>query len=805
MFNNYIKFVYRNLVKHLSYSLINIFGLSIGIASCILIMGYIGYELSYDSYHKNASNIYRIASIQSIDNRLSELATCPAPVGPTMKKDFPEVVDAVRFMPTVQRMFKFEDKQFFQSKVLYADQSIFNIFSFELVEGDPESALIVPFTMVITENAAKKYFGEDSPLGKIMVWDTRFEYTITGVVKDLPSNLHFDFEVLASFSTLIKYDARIGSSWTSWGFNTYLLLEKNTRKSSFENKIKDFNKQYLEPILDPQGIELQTYLQPLKSIHLHSNLQNELGENSDIKIIYVFSAIGIIILLLACINFINLTTARSTGRMKEVGMRKVIGAGRYKIASQFLSESFIFTIFSSLLGILIVIIALPYFNNIAGREISLEYFNLKWLIPAIIGIIIFVGIIAGSYPAFIISAFKPILTLKGIYRKSKRGLLFRSALILFQFVISITLIIGTLIIYKQQKYFQNKELGFNKENMIVAAVHNDFLRNRLETFKDELLKIPGVNSVCGSSMVPGDIYLFNIGTYPEGYSRDKVFQMDNYLVDADYFNTYEIQIVKGRSFIKNSINDISNSVMINETAANRLDWEAPIGKNIRFSPDDTSSNPLTVIGVYKDIHHKSLYSVIEPTFIQHVKTEGPISNRARRLSISIDPVEVQNTIEIIRQKWSAFFPDHPFYYFFLKETFESYHNSEKKLGTIFRSFSILAIIIACLGLFGLASYTAEQRTKEIGIRKVLGSSSANVIFMLCRQFLRLVLIANIISWPITYMLINKWLRNFAYPVEQSLFIYLITALLSVTLAFLTIIYHSFKASRANPAETLKYE
>lgn len=805
MIKNYIKVVYRILVKNLSYSLINIFGLSVGIASCLLILGYIGYELSFDKFHKNASNIYRIASIQSNENRISEFASCPAPVGPTMKRDFPEVVDAVRFMPTVQRMFKYEDKSFFQSKVLYADQSIFNVFSFELVEGDPESALTVPFTMIITENAAKKYFGDDSPVGKVMVWDTRFQYTITGVVKNLPSNLHFDFEVLASFSTLIKYDARIGSSWTSWGFNTYLLLENNVNIESFENKIKDFNKEYLEPILEPQGIELTTYLQALTSIHLFSSLQNELGDNSGIKVIFVFLTIGIIILIIACINFINLTTARSAERMKEVGIRKVLGAERNKIARQFWSESFIFILFSTFLGIIIAIIVLPYFNNIAAREISFEYLNLRLLIPSIIGILIFVGILAVFYPAFMISAFKPINSLKGIYRKRSGSLIFHSVLIVFQFIISISLIIGTLLIFKQQKYLQNKELGFNKENLIVAAVHNDFLRTRLETFKDELLKIPGVESACGSSMVPGDAYLFNVGTYPEDYSRDNIFQMDNYLVDADYYKTLEILIVKGRSFLKGSINDISNSVMINETAANRLGWKDPVGKKIWFSPVDSSSTPLTVIGVYEDIHHSSLYSVIEPTIIQHTKIEGPISNRARRLSIRINQDNIQSTINNIKEKWTEFFPEHPFYYFFLKETFESYHNSEKKLGTIFRSFSILAIIIACMGLFGLASYMAEQRTKEIGIRKTLGSDTKSIILLLCNKFIKLILLANIISWPICYMLINIWLKNFSYAVKPGVSIFLFSGMISIILSIITVSYQTLKAARSNPIRTLRYE
>ncbi|MFC2128902.1 ABC transporter permease, partial [Bacteroidota bacterium] len=395
--------------------------------------------------------------------------------------------------------------------------------------------------------------------------------------------------------------------------------------------------------------------------------------------------------------------------------------------------------------------------------------------------------------------------LKGIIRKSSVGTILRSGLIIFQFIISIILILGTLMIFKQQKYLENKDLGFNKENILVTAVHNDYARTRLETFKDELIKINEVKNATGSSMVPGDPYLFVIGTYPQGFSRDNVFQMDNYLVDSDYFDTYEIKIVKGRGFLPDNINDISNSILINETAANRLNWDEPVGKSILLSTSDSTAKPLNIVGVYKDIHHRSLYSVIEPTFIQHVKTSGPISNRARRFSIRIDSDNIPETIEKIKQKWTEFFPDHPFYYFFLKETYDGYHNSEQKLGALLRSFSILAIIIASLGLFGLASYISEQRTKEIGIRKAVGSNVSNIIILLCTQFIRLVLIANIISWPIAYLFIKKWLQNFVYHVDQEIDIYLLTILLSVLLALITVGSQSLKASRLNPSDTLRYE
>lgn len=803
MFKNYLKIAYRNLVKHKSYSLLNIFGLSLGITCCILIFAYIGYELSYDGYHKNADNIFRIVSRRSVSGQTSELAISPAPVGPTMVEELPEVVDAVRFSPTVKRVFAYQDRTFFEEGVLYVDQSVFNVFSFELIEGDPETALEVPFTMVFTEKTAQKYFGDKSPVGKNIKWDNKFNYRVTGVVKDPPPNSHFTFNALASFSTFIKYDPRIGS-WNGGNFQTYLLLEENTDLEKFEQKMKGFHEKYLGPALKERGIELEAYLQPLKSIHLHSHVQYELGDNSDIRLIYAFWAIAVIILLIACINFMNLATARSAGRAKEVGMRKVLGAQRTKLIVQFLGESFVFAVLSLGLAVLLAQAFFPYFSGLADKAISLDSFDAPYLYAVLAAVVLFVGFLAGSYPAFYLSAFKPISALRGHVPEGSKSSRFRSILVVFQFALSIILIICTIIVFNQHEYMQKKNLGFNKKNLLAVAIQNDEVRIGLESFKQELLNINGVENGGLSSMVPGEMYLFSIGTYPEGYARDQTVRMDNFLVDYGFLDTFEIEVVKGRGFSKEITTDFTDAVMINETAARNFGWDDPLGKTIEI-PSDGGLARKIVIGVFKDIHQRSLYSVVEPTVIQYIGTEGAIENRARRLTLRLSSGDLAETMAKIEQKWKETFPNHPYYSFFIDEFFDGQHRAEERLGSIFRTFSLLAIIIGCLGLFGLASFTAEQRTKEIGIRKVLGSSVSSIVVLLCRKFFLLLLIANVFAWPVAFFAMKKWLQNFPYPVGIGIGTFVITALFAFGIALFTVGYQSFKAARANPVDTLRYE
>ena len=803
MLKNIIKIAYRNLIKQKSYSIINIFGLSLGITCSILIFAYIGYELSYDTYHKNGDNIYRIVSKQVISGKSTESARSPAPVGPTLVEDFPEVINAVRFSPTVKRAFNYEDRHFFQEHVFYADRSVFDVFSFELIKGDPKTALELPFTMVITESTAKKYFGEKNPMGEFINWDNKFDYQVTGVVKDPPPNSHFTFTVLASFSTFIKYDPRIGS-WRGGQFPTYLLLRKNSDYKKLEYKIREFNDKYLGSMLKEIGAELDTYLQPLTSIHLRSHLVSELGVNGDIKIIYAFSAIAVVILLIACINFMNLSTARSIRRAKEVGMRKVLGAEKRNLILQFLGESFIYTILSSLLAAGAARLIIPYFKTLSGVELSIGYDHIPIQLAVLAGIVIFTGLAAGSYPAFFLSSIRPITALKSNLPTGTHSSRFRSALVAFQFVLTTILIISTFIIFNQHKYMQDKDLGFNKKDILVIAIQNDEVRSGIESFKNELLTLNGVVSAGTSSMVPGEIYLFNFGVYPEGFVRDQVFLMDNFLVDYSFLDTFEIDVVLGRGFSRQISSDFEEAVMINETAARVFEWSNPIGKTIEIPIDDHMVRK-RIIGVFQDIHQRSLYSLVNPTFIQYIGTKGPIENRARRLSLRLEKKDLAATMALIEQKWKKTFPNHPYYSFFLDDFFDSQHRAEANLGSLFRAFSILAVFIAGLGLFGLASFMAEQRTKEIGIRKVLGSPVTSLVMLLCRKFFFLVGVANIIAWPIAFYIMNSWLHNFPYPASIRMNIFIISGVMTLLIAVLSVGHQALRAAQKNPVESLRFE
>ncbi len=809
MVKHFLKITLRNFIRHPSYSLINLTGLFVGLTCCILILAFVEYEFSFDRYHKHAENIYRILSETTINGVSSESATCPVRFAPTLVNDFPEVKQAARITPTVRRSFIYEDKRFFESDVYYADQAIFDVFSFEFIEGDPTTALEAPYTMVLTENTARKYFGEANPVGKIMNWDNKSDYAITGVVRDPPPNSHFRFTVLASFNTFFSYDPRLAEYWWGWNVPTYLLLQEGTDYKSFEKKFAAFNEKYLGEVLETRGIIMTNRLEPLKKIHLYSSVSGGLGGTGNIKVVYAFLSIATIILLIACINFINMTTSRFTSRAKEVGIKKIMGAGRRLLIVQFFSESAIYGFLALVIAMFLARLLLPFFNNLSEREIALNYIGLPWLTITLVTLLVLVTAISGFYPSLFLSGFSPIKVLKGRIIPGGETVFLRSALVVFQFTVSIFLIIFTFIILDQQRYLRNKELGFEKDNVLVVALQNESVRFSLESFKEELSKINGVLGTGATSMVPGEMYLFNTTIYPEGFTADQTITIQNFLVDYGYFDAIGIEMVRGRGFSADITTDHSNGIVINESAAKAFQWEDPIGKKVNvvssLENNQTQTTQWEIIGVCKDFHNRSLYSVISPLFINYISNEGPIENRPRRLIVMLDGNDVINTVARIEEKWEEFFPEIPFYSFFLDEFYDSQHRAEERLGKIFTIFSLLAIFIACLGLFGLAAYTTEQRTKEIGIRKVVGSTARAVIILLSRNYLRLIGVSNIIAWPVAFLIIRKWLQNYPYGTELSLIPFIITTLVTLLLAFVTVIYQSGKAALINPAETLKYE
>ncbi len=685
---------------------------------------------------------------------------------------------------------------------------MFDVFNIDLIRGNSDQALVTPNSAVVTEAMAKKYFGDANPIGKIIRADNAYDFKITGTMQAIPRNSHIKCDIIASFATLTVpanengdyiYGANL-SEFRFFGLNpqlyTYLLLAEDYPANEFEKILPSFIDKYLGEQIRNLGIELHPYLQPLTSIHLHSKLDAEMSANSDIDYVYIFSAISLFILILACINYMNLATARSANRAKEVGLRKVVGCDRFQLIKQFLSESVFLSILAFLLALILVKLLLPVFNTLAGKNLVLAFNNSQFIF-GIVGIILFVGIIAGSYPAFFLSSFKPVTVLKSSLKAGAANSALRKILVVAQFTISIIFIIGTVVVYTQLDYIQNKRLGFNKEQVVVFPMSDPPLRFEYQSFKNEILSSPDVLAVSASSSIPGgliDIMLLQVEGQPEGEN----VTMEHLMVDHDFIKTLGIELTEGRDFSVEFPTDTMTAFIINETAAKQLGWQgSPLDKRIEIGNWKRGR----VIGLIKDFHVKSLYQNIEPLLL-HIT---PTADAYLHLSARISPDNIPRTIAFMESKWRQVYPNHPYEYSFLDEDFDSLYRTEELRGKIFIVFSILAIFIACLGLFGLASFTAEQRTKEIGIRKVLGASVSGLVGLLTKEFIKLVLVSNLIAWPIAYYAMNQWLQNFAYRTNLRFDSFVWAGVIALIIAILTVSYQAVKAALTNPVESLQYE
>ena len=797
MFKNYLKIAIRNIWTSKGYTFINVFGLAVGIACCVLISIYVIHELSYDDFHKDSDNLYRAYVIGEVNGQDVNYAVSMKPLGPAAKEKFPEVLNSVRIRPSQDRaILSFENVQFFEDDIYYAGDEFFNIFTHNVLRGDVNSMLVAPHTMVLTDKLAKKYFGDDDPIGEILTMNGQDEYTVTGVVDNPPTNTHLEFDALCSLSSLPEEEF---FEWTSIGIYTYVKLENNSNIDDLNEKLSLLVQEKTGLSLEEHGIELLLRLQPIKDIHLYSDLDYDIGSKSSIFYIYTFTAIALFLLLIACINFMNLTTSRSMNRALEIGMRKVMGADRGKVMIQFLGESLILTIIASFIAFGLIELFLPVFNSILGKELSLEFVN-NAKYGVIIGLFILVtGIFAGSYPAFYLSSFDPIPIMKGTLNqgKSKSGI--RNALVLLQFFISITLIASTAVIYQQLQYFQNKNLGFNKEHMLILPLNNEEVVDSYSAIMQDIEKIPGVLSVSNSSNYPSAGTSEGFGMFPEGYSQEKPWLFKTMRIDNKFISNYKMNITAGRNFEKERLTD-SQAVIINETARRDLDWDDPIGKTLNRPSHGTGEHvAYTVIGVVDDFHVNSLRDAIEP-FAIFRSDEGE-----QFLSIRLEPGSVYSTIDQIKNKWSDFAPALPFDYHFLDDRFDQIHQNDRNLGKIFIYFTSLAIIIACLGLFGLASFSTERRIKEIGIRKTLGASVGHIVGLLSMEFTRWVILANVAAWPVAWYIMNKWLQNFAYRIEMNIWAFLFAGILALIISMITVSYQSIKAAIANPIRSLRYE
>ena len=806
MLKNYFKTAFRHLVKNKTFSFINIAGLSIGIAVCFIIMMYVQNELSFDHFNKNADRIVRVVFKADINGGKIFEANVMPPVAQAMKKDYPEVQDATRLQTAGAPKITYKNKSFKEDEMGFVDPNFFNIFTLPLIEGDAKTALQQPNTIIITKAIAKKYFGNEDPLSKTLVFpeNKNASFKVTGVIDKVPSNSHFHFDLFAS---MLSLDDAKSDSWMGSNFFTYLLLKPGTDYKKLAVKLPGMTEKYMGPqIQKSMGISLKQFitkgnhlgfaLQPLTSIHLYSHANYELSPPGNAMYVYIFGAIAIFMLLIACINFINLSTASASKRAKEVGVRKVIGSRKIQLIKQFLIESALLVFIALLISFFLVQFSLPFFNSISGKELHFG-FDLK-IISIFIGLGFLVSFIAGLYPAFYLSSFKPIEVIKGKFNAPNKSFGLRSSLVVFQFFISVALIIGTLVVWQQMKYIQNKNLGYDKDQLL--TIPNSYaLGQNEEVFKQEMLSDPRVVNATVSSYKPaGPSSGSNALAYPLGHDNE-IMRTQEYHVDENYIPTFEMKMIEGRNFSRNFATD-STAMIINETAARAFGWNdlTAVGKII-VRQNSTRGNdvPFHVIGVVKDFNFQSLHEPITPLLMTLAPDDG--------LIFKVKTADIKGLLATMKLKWNQFNTGEPFTFSFMDDLFNKTYAAEQNTGIILNIFALLTILVACLGLFGLATYTAEQRTKEIGIRKVLGASVTSVTKMLSKDFIKLVFIACIIAFPLSWWAMNKWLQSFAYRINISWWIFAAAGITAITIALITVSFQAIKAAMANPVDSLRSE
>ena len=800
MIKNYFKTAWRNLWRNKVFSAINIFGLSIGLACCILMFLFIQHELSYDKFNVNAKNIYRIFSIPVDSKDKKELAVTPAPWAPLMKKDYPEIKEYVRLLRDEKMVIGQKGEQhFYEKDIFYADSTFFNVFSVELERGDVKKALERPNSIILTKESAKKYFGDADPIGKTLEVNSfvgAVDVEVTAIAKKLPASSHFQFSSLISAQTL----GDMSNFWAYHMFQSYILLNEKTSPKEIEKKFIDFNKKYIAN--NPQADGKQDiYLQPLTDIHLHSNMTGEVGVNSDIAYVYVFAGVAIFILLIACFNFTNLSTARSLSRAKEVGLRKVVGAERSQLVKQFLGEAGFFAMISLVIALAIAYLVLPVINQLSERELSLDLNGNLSLVVMLFLLVLFVGLSAGIYPAVILSSFKPVEVLKGKLFKTSKKISFGRVLVTLQFVVSIVLIAATILVNQQLKFLQNKKLGFDKENVVVLTLPKNLDTTRLETFKTSLINNPGIRAVAASQSIPGPIIPVN-QVNDGNADLSKALSMQMLFTDVDFVRTMNIKIIAGRDFSKDHPTDRTEGFILNEEAVKKSGWRSPadaIGKTFQWVLPNTVLKSGKVIGVVQDFNITPLKTAVQP-LVMHIQ---PI--RFQYLYIRFDQAKADNVISTIEKTFNQFYAKQSFEYSFLDDTLAMMYKNERKLSTIFSYFSSLAILIACLGVLGLSLYSIRQRIKEIGIRKVIGASVTSITGLLIKEFIQPVLIATLIAVPIVWYGMNKWLEDFAYRITISWWIFAVAGALALVIAIFTVSLQAIKAAMANPVKSLRTE
>ncbi len=810
MFKNHLKIAWRNLMKYKFISFINLFGLTVGLTCCLLILTYILNELSYDKYNKNADQIYRVTRTFYDGNgkEMLNLSAVAPPFGYYLPTDFPEIQKMTRLLNAGTTPLRYKDKLINEPDVYFADGNLFDVFTVNVLKGNPKTALNDPYSIMLTEETAKKYFGNEDPINKVLRANNQFDVKVTGVYKDFPSNAHIHPNILVSFNTLkdtaVYGEENLRTNWGNNSFFTYIMLPKNYNIQNMKARFPAFLDKHMAGQYGGMKPSTQTKLdlQKLTDIHLYSHTDYEAEPNGDINRVYIFSAIALFILLIACINYMNLSTARSALRAKEIGIRKVVGASKKELIIQFLSESVLITWASLFIAFVLLYLFLPSLNKLSEQNLSVNIL-IKWqvLVPLLITPFI-VGIISGLYPAMFMSSFKPVKTLKGLFKAGGGSISFRKVLVVTQFTISIILIITTAIVFQQLRYMQNASLGYNKEHIVTIPYYTS-LNDKYESFRHSLLQNSAIKNVGRSSRIPTGRLLDGDGASMPGSDSVVPVKADIRYVAADYdfIPTYGISIVAGRNFSRDYGTDTSNFI-INEAAVKAIGWQLPeqaVGKNFKYGPVTGH-----IIGVMNDFHFESLHQKITPLILE-MPADQPNQSSYNSISIKIAGNNVPSALATLKNTWQKYLADYPYQYTFLDEKFSKLYESEQKQETIFTVFAFIAIFIACLGLFGLSAFAISQRVKEIGVRKVLGADVTTIVALLSKDFLKLVIIAAIIAFPVAAFAMNKWLQTFAYRIHMQWWIFLLAAVTALLIALITVSFQAIKAALTNPVKSLRTE
>ncbi len=784
MFMNYVRVALRNFKRQKIYSFVNLSGLSLGLACFILISLWVKHEISYDQFHAKKDRIFRL--LNAIDNGYFGTSVSYA-LGPEIKEKYPEIEDSCRVWPWHRSLVRYQDKNYDEFRIYLTDPSFFTMFTFPFINGNAETALSDLNSIVITEETARRYFGSEDPIGKVLyVAQNDGDFMVTGVVQDIPSNSHFQFDMVARVELLGKERIR---RWEEWVASSYVLLDRDANKEDVEQKIATIYYSHLDYTPDYRPV-----LQPLTKVHLFAY-----GRPGLIIQVSIFSVIALFILVIACINFTNLTTARSFRRAKEIGLRKVIGGRRSQLIKQFLGESLLLSYLAIGLAAALSHSVLPFFNGFTGKELSLTKDAVDYWIFLIFIVAPLTGLFAGCYPAFHLSSYKPVDVMKNKSGYLKGHSQFRKILVVFQFSVSIGLIIATIIVSKQLRFIREKDLGLDRHD-VVTLMNNPGLNSRFDAFKSELERMPGILHVTAAAQQPTNVGQ-GVAIDWEGRLGAERFVAKYTVVDYDFFKTFKMDIIEGRPFSKEISPDVTEACIINESLSKMIGQGSPLGKQIYFNHPEfpESARYVRVIGVVKDFHSESMYNAIRPFLFRIYRPFHMY------VFVRIDPRDTQETLGRIGKIFERFSPGYPFQYLFLDDLYESQYRSEKQLGQLFQIFGAFAIFISCLGLFGLASYTAEQKTKEVGIRKVLGASVSSIILLLSKQLAKWILLANVIAWPVSYLMMSRWLNEFAYRIHIGVGIFVLSGFVALLLAVITVGCQATRAAVANPVDAIRYE